>query len=170
MIARILIIVAGLGGAVIVSQAPEIMQQYQQRLGGAVQELMRVVVAFDEDAASEGLSREAALLRYEASQDVFLNKRGVSMETALVRFERIAAHRQALVDASAMERPGLFLKYRDTSLFEGTMQAYRPAVPATTEGAVYAFIGFVFGGGLAAMLVGGWRRARRALRRPVSAT
>jgi hypothetical protein len=146
------------------------MQQYQQRLGGAVQELKRVVVAFDADAASEGLSRKAALKRYAASDDSFLNKRGVSIATALDRFQRIVAHRQALVNATAFERPALFLKYRDQSLFEGTVADYRPALPATTEGVLYAFVGFVFGGGLAAMLVGGWRRLRRGLRRPAASS
>ncbi len=170
MIARVLIVAAGLMGAVAASQVPEIMQQYQQRLGGAVQELTRVVERFDADAASEGLTREAALARYDDVEDGFIGKRGASMKVALDRFERIKAHRQALVDAAMLERPALFVKYRDPSLFAGAIDDYRPAVPTTTEGALYAFVGFVFGAGFASFLIGGWRRVRRALLRPSAVT
>ena len=41
----------GLAGALTLSQAPEFAQQYRQRLGGALDELRRVVADFDADAA-----------------------------------------------------------------------------------------------------------------------
>lgn len=169
MIRRALIVVAGLAGAVTTSQAPELMQQYKQRLGGAAQELMRVVEDFDADAASEGLSRAEALERYDVSSETFFNKRGISMDRTLVRFERITAHRQELADATAFERPLLFWKYRDSELFEGTLADYRPAVPTTAEGAVYAFIGCVLGSVAMALLLGGLGRVWSWSRRPRSA-
>jgi len=169
VIRRALIVAGGLAGAVTTSQAPELMQQYKQRLGGAAQELTRVVEDFDADAASAGLSRPQALERFDASGEEFFRSRGVSMDRTLVRFERITAHRQALADATAFERPALFWKYRDPELFEGTLADYRPAVPTTAEGAVYAFIGFVLGSVVIGLLLGGLGRVWLWLRRPENA-
>ncbi len=167
MIRRALIVVAGLSGAVGASQAPELMQQYTQRLGGAVQELTAVIEDFEADAAREGLSLDMALARYSASQDGFFNRRGLSMERTFARHERITAHRRALQDATAFERPALFWRYHDRALLDGTLDDYRPAVPTTTEGAVYAFLGFVLGGGAMALLLGILRRLRRPRRASV---
>jgi hypothetical protein len=44
-------LIAGLVG----SQGPEFAQQYRQRIGGALDELKRIVADFDDEAAREGL-------------------------------------------------------------------------------------------------------------------
>lgn len=170
MIRRVLTLVAGLSGAVGASQAPELMQQYDQRLGGAVQELSAVIEDFNADAAREGLTLDMALARYKASSDSFLQRRGVSMERAFNRHSRISAHERALAEASAFKRPALLWQYRDRALFKGALKDYRPAVPATIEGAIYAFIGFVLGSGIVGLLLGGFGRLVQLLRRrPVDA-
>ena len=61
MIGRILGVSFGLLGAASFSQLPEFTQQYTQRLGGAVDELVHFVAEFDTDAAQTGLSRVEAL-------------------------------------------------------------------------------------------------------------
>ena len=165
MIMRALVVVSGLVGAVAASQIPELMQQYRQRLGGAVEELTRVVADFDSDAAREDLTRDQALERYITSGDRFFNRRGVSMQRTLARFDRITAHHAALLDASAVERPALFWTYSDPVLLDGTVEEFRPAVPTTAEGAVYAFGGFVLGAALMALLLGILRRIGRLFRR-----
>jgi Protein of unknown function (DUF2937) len=40
--------------AVLVGQAPEFAQQYAQRLGGAIEELQRIVDHFDDDSRRSG--------------------------------------------------------------------------------------------------------------------
>ena len=167
MILRVLILLAGLAGAVAASQVPELMQQYRQRLGGAVDELVRVIEDFDADAASEGLTRADALARYAASPDTFLQRRGRSMERTLYRFDTIVELRRQLLDANALERPVLLVTYRDRAVLDQTLRDYRPAVPTTAEGAVYAFLGFAAGAALMALLLAlagalrtAWRRWR----------
>jgi len=58
------------------SQAPEFSQQYKQRLGGAINELATVVRQFDEDATSQGLTRQEALDTLQTSQEEFPRKAG----------------------------------------------------------------------------------------------
>lgn len=172
MIFRTLVVVAGLAGAVTASQAPELMQQYTQRLGGAANELSRVIERFDTDAASEGLTRQDALARYGASPDRFINRRGVSMRVAVERYERITTLREQLREATLLERPVLLVRHRDRAVFDGTLEDYRPAVPTSVEGAIYAFAGFVAGAAAMGLLllvfrvVWRWIRPRRPMRPP----
>ena len=53
--------VMGLVFGFVLSQAPEFAQQYRQRLGGAVDELQRIIQQFDEDSRRSGYDRTAAL-------------------------------------------------------------------------------------------------------------
>lgn len=170
MLLRSLALVGGLLGSAVASQAPEMMQQYEQRLGGAVEELATVVQDFDADAAGEGMTREAALKRYSESGDELLNRRKTSMESTFVRYERLTGHREALKNATVVERSTLFVKYRDEKLFEGTLEQYKPALPVTIEGGVFGFFGFVFGA-MAVYIIGFFLRSMRLmLRKPTKAT
>ena len=60
---RLIVGLAAAGGALTASQLPEFTQQYRQRLGGAVDELLRVVADFDADAARNPLTGEARFRR-----------------------------------------------------------------------------------------------------------
>ena len=71
--------IGGLGLALALSQFPEYAQQYTQRLGGAVDELRVITEEFDRAASAGGLGRDAALARYNSSNDEFLAGRGTSM-------------------------------------------------------------------------------------------
>ena len=52
---RVVSVVVGLMGGAGLAQFPEYAQQYTQRLGGALDELSRVVADFDRSAAATGL-------------------------------------------------------------------------------------------------------------------
>ena len=56
MLARRLALAIALIAGLIGSQGPEFAQQYRQRIGGALDELRRIVAEFDAEAASEGLT------------------------------------------------------------------------------------------------------------------
>lgn len=160
MLTRTFSLIAGLGTATLACQMPEFMQQYHQRLGGAVQELSIVVEDFDRDAQAQGLSRSEALDSYSISSQPFINTRGLSMTRTLDRFEHINAHYEALSDANILTRPVLLAQHSDKQLMNGAWQDYKPAIPTTPEGIVYGLVGFLFGGGLVALLGKAYRRLR----------
>ena len=54
MLARPIALAVALVLGFLLSQAPEFAQQYRQRLGGAVDELARIITQFDEDSARSG--------------------------------------------------------------------------------------------------------------------
>ena len=64
-------LIAGLIG----SQGPEFAHQYRQRIGGALDELRRIVAEFDAEAASEGLTPSEGVRRLEADSDPLARRR-----------------------------------------------------------------------------------------------
>ncbi|MET3926990.1 DUF2937 family protein [Devosia sp. 2618] len=141
-------IVAGIGGislAVVLSQFPEYAQQYTQRLGGAVDELRVITADFDRAAAASGLDRNTALARYNASNDEFLAGRGTSMTATFARYELLSTTLATIEGAGPVERLQSMPAYLDTDIGRRTLENYRPAVPVTMEGILYAGGGFILG-------------------------
>jgi Protein of unknown function (DUF2937). len=141
-------LIAGTGGlalAVVLSQFPEYAQQYTQRLGGAVDELRVITEEFDRAADASGLDRQAALARYNASQDSFLSERGDSMGRTFSRYETLSQTLARIEGAGPVERLQSLPAYLDTDIGRRTLENYRPAVPVTMEGILYAGAGFILG-------------------------
>lgn len=150
---RTVSLLGGVGLGLTLSQFPEYVQQYEQRLGGAVDELHAVIQDFDQSASKAGLSRTEALQVYKRSPDTFLVDRGVDMTNAFARYDRLSAHLVALQQAGPVEHVVDFARFYDPQVGERALQAYDPAVPATAEGIAYAGGGAILGYGLIALLL-----------------
>jgi hypothetical protein len=163
-----LAIIAGLLGAGCLSQFPEFVQQYTQRVGGAQAELRTVVEDFRSDAAKYGLTEQQAVERFRASADGFLVERGTSMQQTLQRFAFLSNHYAALRERISFAPLVAFVKTRDYQIAKEAWTDFRPAIPMTQEGAAHSIIGFLGGwlpvqmfGTLIVMLGLGGRRQRR---------
>lgn len=158
-------IIAGLGGlglAVTLSQFPEYAQQYTQRLGGAVDELRVIAEDFDRAAVEGGLDRATALGRYEGANDDFLAGRGTAMTATFERYAALQATLRRIEGAGAVERFQSLPAYLDSEIGQRTLENYRPAVPVTMEGILYAGGGFILG---YLVLSGLWRLVMLPFRR-----
>jgi hypothetical protein len=163
MLARRLALACGLFLGIVASQGPEFGQQYRQRLGGAIDELNRVVARFDKDAADSGYSEADALAHMQNSSDSLMRRQGKSMEKTITRFRSLLAQQQAFDHSGKFGRLLVLLERADPSLLRTTFHDFEPAVPVTSEGFVFGGIGFV-SGWLATMLATlpfGRRRRRR---------
>lgn len=137
-----------LGGIVLaaaLSQFPEYAQQYTQRLGGAVDELKAITAKFDSDATAAGLTRDQALARYESSPDSFLSGQGHSIEQDFARYQLLSATLQRIEGADAWERLRDFPSYFDSDIGHRTLDDFKPAIPVTEEGLLYAAVGLILG-------------------------
>ncbi|MGB3501338.1 MAG: DUF2937 family protein [Mesorhizobium sp.] len=160
-------VACGLAGALALSQAPEFAQQYRQRLGGALEELARVVSEFDEDAAANKLSRDEALATYSVSSEQFLKDRGERMKSTITRMETLAAQARWFETLPPVAKPVALARGYDGTLMAGLWRDYRPAAPLTLDGAVWAGAGFVAATSLFALLCWpfqAWSRNRRERR------
>jgi hypothetical protein len=145
MIGRILALAIGLICALAASQLPEFAQQYRQRLGGAVEELGRVVGRFDENAQASGLSRDQAIARLGEQPDPLVRREGEAMGGAAERLAQLKRQREDFTTAGSFERVLVLIRQMDPGLARSTYLDFEPAVPATSEGVVAAAAGFVFG-------------------------
>ena len=160
IIGRILALAIGLLCAVAASQLPEFAQQYRQRLGGAVEELGRVVGRFDDSAQASGLSRDQAIARLGEQPDPLVRREGEAMGSAAERLANLKRQREDLAGSGAFERLLVFIRQVDPGLARSTYLDFEPAVPATTEGVVAGFVGFILGWGAMLFLIHIARRLR----------
>ncbi|MGB7316441.1 MAG: DUF2937 family protein [Planktotalea sp.] len=152
MIARALALAAGLTGAAGVSQFPEYSQQYMQRLGGAVDELSRFMDDFDKDAAGLDLTREAALVDL-AKGGAMGAARADSMVNTIARHRRLSGDLERMQGLGPFSRAKYAARFTDTELAGRVWENYKPAMPVTFEGAIFAGLGFLGGLALFSMLI-----------------
>lgn len=158
-IARTMAVAFGLFGGVVASQGPEFAQQYRQRLGGAIDELRRVVERFDVDAGANGQTRDAAVDRLRGNPDNLVSRQGEAMRGHAERLERLERQRQTYVQAGPIQRLGVMMRYADTDLMRATYQDFEPAVPVTQEGLVATGAGFAGFWGLTLLIAALFRSA-----------
>lgn len=167
MIGRVLALATGLFAGAALSQGPEFVQQYSQRLGGRVDELRGFVERFDADASAAGLSRVQALGEYQTQGSRFVSARGQDAADTILRFERYDSHRAALRDAGSFGRLWVFARGADGDVVRATAEDFQPAIPVTVEGVAHAgagFLGGMLGVGLIGRLIA--MRRRRLSQRP----
>src|SRR3954454_5282138 len=95
-------------GAVIASQLPEFVQQYKQRLGGAIDEVHRIVERFDEDAAANGLSRDQAIAKLAGTPDDVARRRARDAAQNVERLDALEKQRRELAQAGPFGRLAAF--------------------------------------------------------------
>ncbi len=130
-------------GAVLFSQAPEFFQQYLQRLGGHLDEARRTLAQFEHTAGEAGLTLDKFINQTATNYDAAVARLAQVMTDAVERVQHLNAAFTALRDASAWTRPFTFLRHLDAGIARATWTDYRPAVPTTVEGLMYAVVGML---------------------------
>ncbi|SMX49441.1 DUF2937 family protein [Maliponia aquimaris] len=145
MLLRLVALAGALTGALGLSQFPEFSQQYMQRLGGAVDELGRQVARYEADAAGAGMPLEAYLAALAEEGDKARMQAGHIAED-IARHARLAQALERLEGAGPFMRARLaFEATPDREVAERAWEVFKPAVPASFEGAIFAGTGFLAG-------------------------
>lgn len=161
MIVRRIALLLALVLGFIATQLPEFVEQYRQRLGGAIDELAATVARFDSDSAQQGLTQSGGIDRLKANGDHFVAQRGEQMQDDVSRLQRLRQMQERFRSDGQVMRLANFVTGFDPKLARGTMRDYEPAVPTTVEALVLGGFGFVFGGGLVHLLGRPLSRRRR---------
>jgi len=166
MLARRLALAIALIAGLIGSQGPEFAQQYRQRLGGAVDELKRIVAEFYAEAASQHLTPQEGVRRLEDDSDPLARRRGEDIEATIERTGRLQAQLNAMTSAGPLMRLLVMVEDFDPGIAQRTLDDYEPAAPLTFESAVVG--GFAAFFGWAATHLIAWPIRRMARRRTPS--
>ncbi|HEV3248989.1 MAG TPA: DUF2937 family protein [Beijerinckiaceae bacterium] len=161
MIGRTVSLAVALFTGLAASQLPEFTQQYTQRLGGAIDELTRVVQRFDKDSVAMGEDRKSALARLAGSPDELARLQSAAMGANIARLDALEAQQAAMAVAGPFRRIEAFLSDPDPKIGKATWDSFEPGVPATGEGAASGGAGFLLGGSLSSMLGRMFRRRPR---------
>ena len=157
-------------GAVLCSQLPEFFQQYLQRLGGHLDEARRQLEQFRDTAAQGGLTLDQLIAKTNAAPEPVVANLGKVMADTELRVQVLSSSEAAIRGASVWTRPFVFLRHCDPRIAHATWAAFKPGVPTTAEGALYAGMGMLlllalYHGGVRYPVRRAWnrRRGRRAV-------
>jgi hypothetical protein len=145
LLTRRLALAIGLLFAVIGSQAPEFAQQYRQRLGGAIDELDRMIAQFDSEVAAQSLTRAQGVERLKTNPDSLAQERGAAIEDDVDRAARLTRQSEALQIGGPLTRLAGLIENFDPATASKAIRDYEPAVPITFEAFVIGGIALVIG-------------------------
>lgn len=163
MIGRLFNGLAAIAGAASSAQFPAFFQQYLQRLGGRLDQTHDDLQKLLADAQALGLSLESYLDDLKGSGTETARQTAQRELERLDQAEQLEQAYYALRDAGPLERPMAFVQHLDTTIVEDTLAAFKPALPVTSEGLVYAGVGMLIG----LILLAGGERSGRAVGRRV---
>jgi hypothetical protein len=130
------IVVAFVLGTV-ASQGPEFAQQYEQRIGGAIDEVSRIVQHFDEDSRRSGYDRAGALSVMSNNAERLVRDQAVRWTEIITRLESLRKQQLALQSSGTVGRVFLLATDRDAPLASRTYADFRSA---------FSLEGLLFGG------------------------
>jgi hypothetical protein len=132
-----------------VSQVPRFIQEYEQRLGGALQEASRQLDEFRRNAEDAGLSFNEYVGRHLDGSDAALRATGRTIQNSVLRVADLREQVQRLSDATKFGKPVVLCRTYDGSLLRATWDRF--AITATFD-PVFGLIGLVLGWLLNALL------------------
>lgn len=144
---RRLALAIGLLFALAGSQLPEFAQQYRQRLGGAIDELDRMIAEFDSEAARQSLTREQGVDRLKANVDELAQQRGAAIESDVGRAARLTRQQEAFKTGGPLTRLASLIENFDPATAGQAIRDYEPAVPITFEAFAVAGVALLIGWG-----------------------
>ena len=128
-------------GAVLFSQLPEFMQQYLQRLGGHLDEARLQLDRLREAAARSGMTLDQLVSGASRNPDPSADRLAGMVRSSIARVDELSAAESAIRHASIWAKPFVFAAHLDLGIAKATWSIFRPAVPTTAEGLVYAAAG-----------------------------
>ena len=129
--------------AVLFCELPEFLQQYLQRLGGRLDEARRQLAQFTDIAAQSKLTLAEFITRTGHNADESVARLAGVMGDTVARVDSLTAADHAIRNASLWGKPFVFFSHFDPSIARATFSIYKPAVPTTVEGLVYAVLGML---------------------------
>jgi Protein of unknown function (DUF2937) len=160
---RRLAIAIGLLFGLLGSQVPEFAQQYRQRLGGALDELNRMIAQFDTEVAARSLTRAQGLDRLEKNDDPLARERGKSIAGDIDRAGRLQRQQDAMRSAGPLARVAALAENFDAPTLHQAIGDFEPAIPVTVEAFVIGGVALIVGWSATHLLA--WPIRRKAGRR-----
>lgn len=132
-------------GALLLSQVPLFIQQYQQHLAGHVAELQYQIDAMEEIAGKTGKTLNEFIQKFISSSDLDFSAQGRLMSAMVERFTQLSEALTSLENASILTKPFIFLAHSKYMIVNETWHSFELGLTFTFEGLVYALVGMCLG-------------------------
>lgn len=136
------------------SQIPQLVQEYEQRLGGARDEAMAAHQKDFQDAKAVGLSLAEFAERYQESDDAAIRSGADNIRQRHDRAATLDIALTAITNAPYMLRPWAAFQNLDPVVGAATWRAFRPTLTIDPR---FAVVGVLLGWVLNALLSFFWR-------------
>jgi hypothetical protein len=141
------------------SQVPAFLQEYQQRLGGAVDELRSVVEEDRASARRNGVTLQRLIEDHRQSARPTVRATGVAIGARVERLAVLEKAADRLAAASALERPWVFLRTVDRPIAQGTWTEFKPTLTLDIPYGAAGVLAGLLVNGLLGWALSGWRRS-----------
>lgn len=130
-------------GAIIFAQMPAFIVQYQQRLGGHVDELKHLIDKYRAYAASNNRTLEEYINIHVQSSVKEFASTGQLMTENLTRFNELGKALKELADSTGLVKLFMFFKNIDIEIYRGTMKNFVPGITFSTDAVLYGITGVI---------------------------
>ncbi|MDG2284340.1 MAG: DUF2937 family protein [Alphaproteobacteria bacterium] len=133
-----------LAGLFAACQVPGYVQEYEQRLGGARDEVTRLLGKFTAIAAGAGTDLAAYTVKLTDTDDPSISATGREIMTLSEREAAMAAHAEASALSSRFMKPVVVAQAGDREIMAATWKAYRHTLTLDPEfGAIGLGVGWL---------------------------
>lgn len=130
-------------GALIFAQLPAFIVQYQQRLGGHVDELGRIIAKYRAYAADNNRTLEEYINIHLQSNVKEFASTGRLMTENLARFNELSSALKEITDSTGIMKLVMFVKNIDMEIYRAAMKNFVPGITFNSEVILYGIIGIV---------------------------
>lgn len=131
-------------GALIFMQIPAFLVQYQQRLGGHVDELSRLIKRYGIAAAENGRTVEEYIGLHLKSEVKEFISTGKLMSENLERFHDISQALNNLSQSKGVMKVYVFIRDIEYDIFRAALKNFVPGISFNIETLLFALAGIIF--------------------------
>jgi hypothetical protein len=131
-------------GAVIFAQFPSFIVQYQQRMGGHVDELQLIISRYSEAAARNSKTIEEYISIHMKSEISDFVSSGIIMTENLARHKELSRTLAELTESSGILKLLTFVKTLNYDIFQKTLDNFTPGISFNIDTLVYSLAGIIF--------------------------
>ena len=130
-------------GAIVFMQIPAFLVQYQQRLGGHVDELAYIIKKYKSAAADNGRTVDEYIgLHLQSTVKEFVST-GKLMTENMDRFTDISAALKSLTESRGILKFFSFLKNMDFDIFKAALKNFVPGISFSMDTLLYGAMGII---------------------------
>ncbi|MGM4877644.1 DUF2937 family protein [Bradyrhizobium sp. 956_D2_N1_5] len=148
--------------AILIGQAPEFAQQYAQRIGGAIEELQRIVDHFDDDSRRSGYDRQGALALMGRNSEQLVRDQGTRISETIDRLAHLRAQHIAMSARGAFTRIIALATGADREIAARTWRDFEFALPLSMDAILFTLLGFIASLGFTWAVAFGFTRMQEA--------